>query len=98
MADGQEKSDILSECTDSGHVSIPGKMTDGKGEYPDMCVSLSEANWLVHPHADECTTGRAGEEQEKKNRTTDKIGETKIGKEQPACNICMYSLGLWVYI
>lgn len=36
-------------------------MTDAKGEHTDMCVSLSGANWLVHSHPDECTTGRAGE-------------------------------------
>jgi len=57
----ERESDIFSHCTDRGHVSIEGKMTDRKGEYPDMCVSLSGANWLVHSHPDECTTGRAGE-------------------------------------
>lgn len=31
------------------------------GEHPDMCVSLSGANWLVHSHPDDSTTGRAGE-------------------------------------
>lgn len=57
----KRESDIFSQCTDRGHVSVEGKMTDGKGEYPDMCVSLSGANWLVHSYPDECTTGRAGE-------------------------------------
>lgn len=60
--DGAGESDIFSQCTDRGHVSTEGKMTDAKGEHADMCVSLSRANWLVHSHPDECTTGRAGEE------------------------------------
>lgn len=29
------------QCTDSGHVSTEGKMTDAKREHTDMCVSLS---------------------------------------------------------
>lgn len=51
------ESDIFSQCTDRGHVSTEGKMTDAKGEHADMCVFLSRANWLVHSHLDECTTG-----------------------------------------
>lgn len=46
-------------------------MTDAKGEHPDMCVSLSGANWLVHSHPDECTTGRA---REKSGQTTKRTG------------------------
>lgn len=57
----ERESDIFSQWTDRGHVSTEEKMTDAKGEHPDMCVSLSGANWLVHSHTDECTTGRAGE-------------------------------------
>lgn len=56
-----ERERVIYSASDRGHVSIEGKMTDAKGEHPDMCVSLSGANWLVHSHPDECTTGRAGE-------------------------------------
>lgn len=47
-----------------------GKMTDGKGEGRDMCVSFSGANRLVCPHADECTTlnGAVEEEVDRSNR------------------------------
>lgn len=50
-------------------------MTDVKGEHPDMCVSLSGANWLVHSHPDECTTGRVG-------WTREKTGVTHGGRYQ----------------
>lgn len=50
----ERESDIFSQCTDRGHVSTEGKMTVVKGEHPDMCVSLSGPNRLVHPHPDEC--------------------------------------------
>lgn len=34
-----------------------------------MCVSLSGANWLVHSHPDECTTGSAGGRSGRREKT-----------------------------
>lgn len=43
-----------------------------------MCVSLSRANWLVHSHPDECTTGRAGERSGSRRRQKKKTVRTEV--------------------
>lgn len=79
-------SDIFSRRTDRGHVSNQGKMTVEKREPPDMCVSLSGANRLVHPHPDEWRktskaaggSGRKGKTRGKRGRTNTKWQEKRV--------------------
>lgn len=47
-----------------------GKMTDGKREGRDMCVSFSGANWLVRLYPDECTTLNSEVEEEEDRSNT----------------------------
>ena len=56
-----------------------------EGEDPDMCVCLTGANWPVHPHTAEGTTG-AGRRRERSGRGGDKrTGSVRISsaRESP---------------
>lgn len=68
-----------------------------------MCVSLSRANWLVHSHPDECTTGRAGERSGSRRRQKKKkmvrtevmhgtrdVGENKQKNAKRECSLSYF--------